>query len=180
MKVARGPRLDAARALFREYADWLGFSLCFQDFEKELAGLPGRYAPPAGRIILAREGIRWAGCVALRKHAKGVCEMKRMFVRPEFRGRGLGRRLAEAIVAEARRIGYRSMVLDTVPKLRAAIDLYRSMGFRRIPPYCENPIRGALFMKLDLSDGTPSSAPSGTRRPRRATRSQPGRPISRG
>jgi GNAT superfamily N-acetyltransferase len=146
-----GPRLDGVRTLFREYQDFLGFPLCFQDFEAELAGLPGRYAPPEGRILVAEdEGGRVAGVIALRKIGEAVCEMKRLYVRPEFRGRGLGRLLADAIVREAVAIGYRTMKLDTVPKLKEAIALYRSMGFRETAGYCHNPIEGALFFEKDL------------------------------
>ncbi len=139
------------RKLFREYQQSLGIDLCFQNFEQELAGLPGDYAPPSGRLLLARSGPEVAGCVALRKIGEGLCEMKRLYVRDAFRAQGLGRKLAEAILAEARRIGYRRMRLDTLPSMRAAIPLYRSLGFSEITPYTINPIEGALFMEKELN-----------------------------
>jgi GNAT superfamily N-acetyltransferase len=142
--------LAEARALFLEYAESLGFSLCFQGFDRELADLPGKYAPPTGRLLLARDGSHPAGCIALRALDPGVCEMKRLYVRPDFRGRGLGRLLAERIIAEARAIGYRRMNLDTLPQMKVAIPLYRSLGFIETLPYYPNPVEGAVFMQLDL------------------------------
>jgi len=152
-------QLAHARELFLEYAKSLGFSLCFQNFDQELANLPGDYAPPAGRLLLAEFDGRLAGCVALHKLGVGgnsdvaseVCEMKRLYLRPQFRGKGLGRALADRILAEARHIGYRRMRLDTVePVMKDAVAMYRSIGFREIPPYCSNPIAGALYMELQL------------------------------
>jgi GNAT superfamily N-acetyltransferase len=142
--------LREARALFEEYAQSLDFDLGFQGFERELAELPGRYAPPSGRLLLARVDEAIAGCVALREIESGVCEMKRLFVRPRFTGHGVGRRLARAIIDEGRAAGYRTMKLDTVPRMKAAIGLYASLGFESTPPYTDNPIAGALFMKLRL------------------------------
>lgn len=143
--------LPEVRALFLEYASSLGFSLCFQGFDQELAGLPGDYAPPRGRLLLARAGGEPAGCVALHGLEPEVCEMKRLFVRPQFRGRGLGRALLNAVLAEALALGYRRMRLDTVePVMGDAVRMYRAYGFREIAPYRENPIEGALYMELEL------------------------------
>jgi putative acetyltransferase len=141
-----------ARELFREYAAQLGVDLCFQDFEKELAELPGGYAPPAGRLLLATVDGRLAGCVGLRRLSENIGEMKRLYVRPGFRGSGAGKALALKIIEEARQIGYGRMRLDTIPsKMQAAVAIYRSLGFEPIEPYCHNPIEGATFMELDLT-----------------------------
>ena len=142
---------DQARTLFEEYAAGLGISLCFQNFDDELKNLPGQYAPPDGRLLLATEGAELAGCIALRKLAPGICEMKRLFVRPAFRSKGLGKILVGAIIAEARDMGYKQMRLDTLPGLMdRAIALYQSLGFIEIEPYYRNPVGGAKFMQLDL------------------------------
>ena len=142
-----GPKLDEVRALFLEYAQGLGFSLCFQGFDAELAGLPGAYAPPRGSLLLA-EG---RGCVAVRPLDGATAEMKRLYVRDAARGTGLGRRLAQAAIGAAREGGYERMVLDTVAgKMDAAIVLYRALGFREIAPYTVNPVPGALCMELPL------------------------------
>ena len=144
-------QIAQARELFLEYASSLGFSLCFQNFDKELAALPGDYAPPEGCLLLAVYDDQLAGCVALHRLEPGICEMKRLYVRPQFRGKGLGRALAEHLIAEARQMGYRRMRLDTVePMMKDAVAIYRRFGFREIPPYRENPIAGALCMELDL------------------------------
>jgi putative acetyltransferase len=143
--------IDQARALFLEYAQSLGFSLCFQNFEEELAGLPGEYAQPEGRLLLAEYKGQLAGCVALHRLQPGICEMKRLYLRPQFRGQGLGLALANGIIAEARKIGYQRMRLDTVePVMKDAVIMYRRLGFQQIAPYCVNPIAGALYMELPL------------------------------
>ena len=143
--------IDQARELFREYEAWLNLDLCFQNFEKELAELPGAYAPPGGRLLLALDDNELAGCVALRRLNDNVCEMKRLFLRPQFQGRGLGRELAERIIEEGRAIGYQKMRLDTLSEqMGSAIRLYRALGFQEIAPYYKNPVPGALFMELLL------------------------------
>src|SRR5215467_1113454 len=143
--------ISRARTLFEEYAESLGISLCFQNFDQELKNLPGKYAPPDGLLLLGTENDDLAGCIALRKLSPKVCEMKRLFVRPNYRSHGLGRILVETIIDEARKLGYTHMRLDTLPGLMdKAIALYRSFGFIEIGPYCENPVEGAKFMELEL------------------------------
>lgn len=145
--------IDAVRSLFREYSDSLGIDLSFQDFPQELAGLPGRYGPPSGCLLLATVDGGAAGCVGLRRLADGVCEMKRLYVRLRHRGTGLGRRLAERVVWEARALGYQRVRLDTIPSLMGrAVELYRSLGFTEIDPYRDNPVEGAVFMELRLGE----------------------------
>jgi putative acetyltransferase len=150
-QVESPPQIAQARELFVEYAQSLGFSLCFQNFDKELAGLPGDYAPPEGRLLLAEWDGQLAACVALHKLDPGICEMKRLYLRPQFRSKGVGRALAERIIAEARLIGHERMRLDTVePVMKDAVAMYRKLGFKEIAPYRPNPIAGAMYMELEL------------------------------
>jgi putative acetyltransferase len=144
-------QIAQARELFLEYANSLGFSLCFQNFDKELADLPGDYAPPEGRLLLAEFEGQLAGCVALHPLDPRICEMKRLYLRPQFRGKGLGRVLAERIIAEARQVGYQRMRLDTVgPVMKDAVAMYRKLGFTDIAPYRANPNPGTLYLELML------------------------------
>jgi putative acetyltransferase len=149
---AKSPaQIAQARALFLEYANSLGFSLCFQSFDKELADLPGKYSPPNGRLLLAECDGQSVGCVALHQLEAQICEMKRLYLQASYRGKGLGRKLAEAVINEARIIGYKRMRLDTVePIMKDAVQLYRALGFREIAPYRPNPIHGAMYMEVDL------------------------------
>ena len=148
--IERDPLTDEVRALLREYADSLSFDLGFQGFEAELARLPGPYAFPDGALLLARVDGEPAGCVALRRIEGTTAELKRLFVRPSHRGFGLGRELTETAIAVARELGYEQIRLDTAPEMGAAQELYRSLGFREIEPYRENPIDGARYLELDL------------------------------
>jgi len=144
-------QIRQARGLFLEYEAWLGLKLCFQNFDEEVAGLPGRYAKPDGRLFLAFVDENLAGCIALRKLEDGVCEMKRLFVREDFRGRQIGNILIEKLIEEAAKIGYEKMRLDTyAPKMAKAVKLYQSHGFREIPPYYHNPYGETLFMEKEL------------------------------
>jgi ribosomal protein S18 acetylase RimI-like enzyme len=142
--------LNHIRELFKEYTDSLGFDLSFQNFEQEFAELPGKYASPQGRLLLAIDDDKIVGCVGLRKLEKNICEMKRLYIRPQFRGKKFGRTLAQKVVDEARLIGYKYMRLDTVPWMNEAIALYRSMGFNEISPYRYNPIKDTLYFELKL------------------------------
>ena len=149
---AAGPQhIDTLRALFREYEAMLGEDLCFQGFEQELAGLPGKYAPPAGRLLIALDQPEAAGCVAVRPAGPDTCEMKRLFVRPAYRGIGLGRQLASRSMEEARTAGYSVMLLDTLDRLTEARALYRSLGFEEVAPYYRNPLPGVVYLKRNLA-----------------------------
>jgi ribosomal protein S18 acetylase RimI-like enzyme len=149
-RAVSGTQLDLARALFQEYADRLGLDLAFQGFEQELAGLPGKYAPPEGALLLARWNDQSAGCVALRRFEAGVGELKRLYVRPAFRGHGIGRALSDAAIEAARAAGYARVRLDTIGSMVEAVALYRSLGFQDIPPYRYNPDPQADFLELEL------------------------------
>lgn len=150
-QAASAQQIDEARTLFREYEAWLGLDLCFQGFEQELRDLPGKYAEPDGRLLLAYSDYKLAGCIALRKLEDGVCEMKRLFVRDDFRGKKIGIQLIERLILDAGQIGYERMRLDTFPpKMGKAVKLYESHGFHEIPPYYNNPHDGVLFMELTL------------------------------
>ena len=142
--------LPSIRELFQEYADSLDIDLCFQNFREELVTLPGKYAPPAGRLLLALDGQVVAGCVALRPIDPQTAEMKRLYVRPAFRKRGTGRMLAQAVIERARQVGYARMRLDTLAIMKEAISLYQSLGFHSIPPYYDNPSPSVKFFQLEL------------------------------
>lgn len=148
--VGSGPDIETVRALFDEYASELGVDLSFQGFEAERDALPGEYVPPRGRLLLAVIDAAAAGCVALRPLDARTAEMKRLYLRPSARGTGVGRRLALAVIAEARAAGYEHLRLDTLPSMGAAIGMYRALGFREIAPYRHNPVPGALFLELAL------------------------------
>ncbi len=148
--VTSSEQVEIAKDLFKEYAASLNFNLCFQNFDKELAELPGGYSPPSGLLLLAEYENKTAGCAALRKINDEMCEMKRLYVKPEFRGKGIGKFLAENVIEEARRIGYEKMRLDTLPIMKEAISMYKRFGFKEIPSYRYNPEPGALFMELEL------------------------------
>lgn len=151
IRPASAADLPAVRALFREYAASLHVDLSYQGFEAELAGLPGVYAPPRGRLLVATDaGGAPAGCVALRRLGDHDCEMKRLYVRPALRGTGAGRALALSVIEEARAAGYRAVVLDTLPDMHAAQAMYRALGFVRIEPYYPSPVSGTVFMRKTL------------------------------
>ena len=146
-----GENLEIIKKLFEEYAESLGFDLSFQNFNEELANLPGEYALPTGCLLLAMYKNEVAGCVALRRIDKTICEMKRLYVRPQFRRQGIGRTLAEAVIERAKRAGYKQMRLDTAPTMNAARNLYESLGFEEIDAYRYNPLKGSVFMELILT-----------------------------
>ena len=150
IQATGGDQLAIARDLFKNYAASLDFDLDFQDFEKELSDLPGDYTPPQGQILIARLKGEAAGCVALRKFDQSCCEMKRLYVKPEFQDLGVGRALAEAIIVQAREAGYAAMRLDTVPSMGTARTLYKKLGFKEIPPYRFNPVEGTAYLELKL------------------------------
>jgi ribosomal protein S18 acetylase RimI-like enzyme len=150
IEAEAGGNLEVARKLFEEYRGSLPFDLHFQNFDEELAKLPGEYNPPTGCLLLATHQDQAAGCVALRRLSEGICEMKRLYVRPKFRRQGIGRALAEAIIEHAKKVGYARMRLDTAPSMDAARGLYASLGFKNIGPYRYNPLKGAVFMELAL------------------------------
>ena len=150
-QVKSADDIETARTLFREYETWLGMSLCFQNFEEEMASLPGKYSPPDGRLLLAYIDGELAGCIALRKLEEGISEMKRLFLRENARGHGIGNQLIEKLIEDARAIGYKKMRLDTYPpKMGKAVSLYESHGFYPIEAYYHNPHEGVLFMETDL------------------------------
>jgi len=144
--------IPAVRELFLEYADSLGFNLCFQDFDEERASLPGKYAEPDGCLLVAKIGDKSCGCVALRRLEGRICEMKRLYVKPDFRKRGLGKLLVERVISEAKIRGYEFMRLDTIATMQSAIKLYKALGFYEIPAYTFNPIPGAVYLELCLNE----------------------------
>lgn len=155
LQAETSEQIEAAKKLFREYEKWLGLDICFQGFEEELAALPGNYAKPGGRLFIASVDGKIAGCIALRKFEENICEMKRLYLRDNFRGSGLGNKLIEKLIEEANLIGYKKMRLDTLPgKMNKAVRLYESHGFRQIPAYYHNPYSETLYMELDLSEDT--------------------------
>ena len=156
LDASSGERLAEVRQLFQEYAASVGVDLCFQGFAQELEALPGRYEPPQGRLLLACWNEEAAGCVALQPFQNGICEMKRLYVRPEYRRYGVGRALAEHVIGQAAAAGYSSMRLDSLPSMEPAIQLYRRLGFRDIAPYRPNPVPGAVFLELPLAAQTTS------------------------
>ena len=156
--------IETVRALFREYERFLKVDLCFQGFAEELATLPGRYALPQGRLLLAWAGEQAAGCVALRPLENGVCEMKRLFVRPAYRGRGLGLMLAQRIIHEAIAVGYTVMRLDTLDTLERAMRIYENLGFQRCAPYYANPLPGVVYWQRALSKPAPALLAESERR----------------
>ena len=150
IRPAEPAEWERVRELFREYWSSFGFSPCFQNFESELAGLPGAYAPPGGTLVVAKIDGELAGCCALRRFDAERGEAKRLYVRPQFRGQGVGRALLVWVIDEARRMGYREIVGDTVPQMAAALEMYDRMGFERTAPYSGQPTPGAIYLRLKL------------------------------
>lgn len=144
-------QIDQVRLLFREYEHFLNVDLCFQGFEAELASLPGRYGPPTGVLLMAVNSHDAAGCVALRRIGEGICEMKRLYLRPGYRGTGLGRKLADTVINHAITLGYTLMRLDTLDTLKQAMGLYESLGFKQTGPYYNNPLPGVVYWELPLT-----------------------------
>ena len=149
---ANDPALDSVRQFFRNYAGWLGVDLCFQGFDEEMAALPGCYAPPRGRLWCAELDGQPVGCVGIRPFSEGVCEMKRLYVEPDARGHGAGHALALAAIRAAKEMGYKRIMLDTLPAMRMAVKLYRELGFKEAPAYYNTPIEGTIFLSLDLEN----------------------------
>lgn len=143
-------KLEDARSLILEYANSVGIDLCFQNFDQEIASLPGDYSPPNGALFIVSNRDRPLGCVALRKISNETCEMKRLYVKPDYRGRGIGRLLATSVIERARKIGYRTIRLDTLPSMKEAISMYFKMGFKTIEAYRPNPVSGILYLELEL------------------------------
>ena len=144
--------MEYVKALFLEYSNWLGDCFCFQGFEEELASLPGKYAPPNGRLYLVVSEGKYVGCIGIRRIEKGICEMKRLYVRPQARGLGIGKKLVDLVIADAKNEGYEKMRLDTLPeKMLGAQKIYKSVGFHKIDAYYANPIEGVMYMELDLT-----------------------------
>jgi len=150
LRVELEDDVEIIRELFIEYFEWLDDETCFPDFDDELTELPGEYAPPKGQILLAREDDWPIGCVALREFQENVCEMKRLYVRDEFKGKGIGKTLIVRLIDEARHLGYRKMVLDTLPYMKQAIHLYQAFGFKEIDAYGDHPVEGAIYMEMEL------------------------------
>jgi putative acetyltransferase len=151
IEAVSSSEIEAVKSLFLEYQKWLNVSLCFQDFETELATLPGKYAPPEGKLYLVKYGDNYIGCIGLRKIAEGISEMKRLYIKPEHQGHGLGKKLVELLIKDAKEIGYKSMRLDTIKeKMPNAVDIYEKHGFKKIEKYYDNPNPHTLFMELKL------------------------------
>ena len=151
IQVSSEKHIKLVKKLFREYADYLDIDLEFQNFNQELKNLPGDYSPPEGELLLAFQQNKLVGCVALRKFDRGICEMKRLYVREKFRGKGIGKTLSQKIIKIASNKNFNYMCLDTLPYMKEAISLYKSLGFKEIPPYRHNPIKGAKYFQLKLN-----------------------------